>query len=127
MFSLAGSESAEDTSSLLLRILSDTGIVGLLVFAVLIVLVSQNCFEYIMKAVDQGTRLATAGGFCAVFALLCQGLYFDIWNDISLFYTFWLVAAMTVGYIRNGRAELERIKIMTPDSETAASVDLPAR
>ncbi len=122
-FSLAGSEGASETSSLLLRILCDVGIVGIIVFAIVLLLFLQNCFEYIKSAKDK-SRLVVAGGLCGIIGVLCQSFFFDIWSNMGIFYAFWLVMTVTVAAIRVGKSEHERNKHLVVQNDSRASVDL---
>ena len=124
MFSTTGIEASGGTDSLLLRVLCDVGIVGVIIFAILIILFAQNCFEYLSISKDRASSVLTVGGICAVVSMLSQGMFFDVWSNFGMFYLFWFVIAITFACTRNGRAELEREKGTTIYNAKAASIDL---
>lgn len=121
----AGSETAAEASSLMISLLCEFGIIGVIVFFVAMLLFAQNCFEYMKHSTDKVSSLMAASGLCAVFGVLCQGLFYDIWRDSGIFYMFWFVCAFTVACIRIGRGEAQRASMNMTSSETFASVDLP--
>jgi hypothetical protein len=105
-------------------VLCDVGIVGVIIFAILIILFAQNCFEYLSISKDRASSVLTVGGICAVVSMLSQGMFFDVWSNFGMFYLFWFVIAITFACTRNGRAELEREKGTTIYNAKAASIDL---
>lgn len=122
-FSLAGSEKATETSSLMLRILCDVGVVGIAVFIFVLILFFQNCFEYIKSAKDK-SRLTVAAGLSGIIGILCQSVFFDIWSNTTVFYVFWFVMAITVSRIRLGIGEAQRSLQTEMQSDSRASLDL---
>ncbi len=124
VFSTTGIANSGGTESLLLRVLCDIGIVGVIIFAILIILFAQNCFEYLSISKDKESSVLTVGGICAVVSMLAQGMFFDVWSNFGMFYLFWFVFAITFACTRNGRTELEREKSTTNYNARTASIDL---
>ncbi|MBE6600432.1 MAG: hypothetical protein E7640_04460 [Ruminococcaceae bacterium] len=122
--SLVGSEAAGEASSLFINMLCELGIIGFIIFIVALFLFVQNCFEYIKIAKDKASCVMVSGGLCAVFGMLCAGLFFDIFSSLCVFYMFWLLCSFTVACIRIGRAEEARSAYNQLQSETSASIDL---
>ena len=99
-------------------------IIGLIIFAILIVLFAQNCFEYLSISKDGESSALTVGGICAVVFMLAQGTFFDVWSNFGVFYLFWLVFALTFACTRNGRTELERAGGTANYNAKTASIDI---
>lgn len=52
-------------------------------------------------------RISAAGPLCGILAVLVQGLTDYSWYNNRLFLMFWLMAGLTVCYIRSGREQLD--------------------
>lgn len=123
-FAVAGSEGAENSASFLIRLLCDVGLVGTLVFCIVMVLFAKRCFEHISVENDRPSRLFLIGGFCAIIGVLAQSVFFDTWSDLGIFYMFWTVMAITLAHTRQRRAEMDRQANAAQNSESAAAIEL---
>ena len=123
-FSYAGVEGIHHTHNLYLQILSETGIAGLLTLIFVIILFTQNVFEYAYKMRNQGETVIAIAGLVAVISSLIMGLTDYIWYSPRLFLMFWLVVGLVNAYIRVGLAELGRFGGDNANSLYAVEVDL---
>jgi O-antigen ligase len=106
-YSLAGIESAPHSHNLYLQIIIEIGIFGLFVFlAVMIYLMRSNFMIFKKVGNDKKNKeymrlkLTAAAGFCAVIAMLVQGLTDYVWYNYRIFFVFWLVVGLTVSVRR---------------------------
>ena len=122
-FSYAGIQAIRHTHNLYLQILSETGIVGLVVFLLIVILFVQNCFEYLYrmrKGTDNGIVVA---GLSSVVAVLIMGLTDYVWYNYRVFLMFWLVIAIVNAYIRIGHEESRRYSAYEARSQYAVNFD----
>ncbi len=73
-------------------------------------------------------RVAAAAPLCGLIAALLQGFTDYIWYNYRVFLMFWLVAGLSMAYVRRGQAELTHIKNVsayTADSPGEAAAELP--
>ena len=107
-YAYAGIESAEHSHSLFLQIMIGTGIVGLIAFAIVLLLLAQMNLEYIKDTKDSSGRLAVIAAFCSVIASLVFGLFDYTWYNYRIFFIFWAVIAIASACVRIGREEERR-------------------
>jgi O-antigen ligase len=124
MYAEAGFEQVGESGALWLRILCDTGIIGLVIFAILLFLYFQNCFEYIRKPLNKGSKIYIAANTAAVTGLLAVAATADIWSNMVMFYQFWLIITLACAGIRTDRRLIEKQEVNNTNSEYSASVDL---
>ena len=101
-YSLSGHAHIESPNQLYMSLLCAFGVFGLLVFVTLIILFSQQCFSYISNPSERYSRSFVAAGFSSIIGALVMGLGHDIWQDSTVFLTFFTVFALTCAYIRTG-------------------------
>ena len=123
-YAYAGIESAEHSHNLFLQILFGMGVFGLLIFMVVIFLFAQKNFEYFGSAKDSSVKLMASAAFVAVCGALIMGMFDYVWYSFRVFFTFWVVMAVSCAYIRYGRREEERTKTVTYYGPDSASIDI---
>lgn len=124
VFSYAGIQGIRHTHNLYLQILSETGIVGIVVFLLIIVLFIQNCFEYIYRMRKETESGVVVAGLTAVVAVLIMGLTDYVWYNSRVFLMFWLVIAIVNAYIRIGNEESKRYATHEFHSRYAVNFDM---
>ena len=102
-YSLAGIESAPHSHNLYLQIGIGLGLVGLLVFLLVVFFFVQQCFTAIKQSEEKYVKLLAAGGLCAVAGFLLNGLTDYVWYNYRVYLMFWLVISITVAVCRFGR------------------------
>lgn len=107
-YSYAGMESAEHSHSLYLQILFSIGLVGLIIFCVLIFLFVQQSLENIKLTTDPQNKMQTAAIFCGVISALIMGSFDYIWYNYRVFYVFWVFIALSSAYARVDREKRRR-------------------
>ncbi len=113
----AGMESAASSQSLYLQIQLEYGIFGLALFLLIILLATQSCFAYLRtaSALKNSTedaaerygrsKLLITAGMAAVTGMMVQGLMSHPWQDMRIFFLFWLILGLTQGVRRSAGAE----------------------
>lgn len=101
-YSSSGLEWVDNAGSLSLSLLAAVGVLGLLVFAIMIFVFAQHCLEYIGNASEAFSRTFVAAGLSSVIGALVMGIGCDIWYDETALLTFFTVLALTCAYIRVG-------------------------
>ncbi len=101
--------------SLYLQFLIEHGILGLLLFLIIIPVFLASCFTFLKT--EQGKdarsmRLLTVGGMCGILAFLTQGLFDYAFADYRIFALFWMLLALVTSARRT-----------TTWEQTAHSVD----
>ena len=122
-FSYAGIQAIRHTHNLYLQILSETGVVGLIVFLLIVILFMQNCFEY-MYRMRKGTENGiVVAGLASVVAVLVMGLTDYVWYNYRVFLMFWIVIGIVNAYIRIGNEEKHRYAVYESSSRYAVNFD----
>ena len=122
-YAIPGAESAVHAHSLPLQILVDIGIVGLIVFALIIFMYSQKCFVEI-KQLNKKRRSKTMiiAGLSSIISALIVGLADNIWYNYRVFILFWIVLALTSSLAKNNVRERESIRKV--NNMTSADLDI---
>ncbi|MBQ2708104.1 MAG: O-antigen ligase family protein, partial [Clostridia bacterium] len=93
LYSLSGIESAPHSHNLYLQILVEIGIVGLVIFLVLLFFWAQSCFT-LHRNEERREKLIPAALFCGLLAVLAQGMTDYIWYNYRVFLMFWLMLGL---------------------------------
>jgi len=107
-YAYAGIEAAEHSHNLFLQILIGVGIVGLVVFCLVIFLFAQMNLEYIKDSKDTNGKLIIVACICSVTALLIFGMFDFAWYSYRVFFLFWVIVGISCAYVRVGKAEQRR-------------------
>ncbi len=107
-YAYSGMESAAHSHSLFLQILVATGIFGLIIFAIIIFLNFQKCFEYIKAPENRGSKIYVAAAVSAIASALIMGVFDYIWYNYRVFYIFWIILAIGCAFVRVGNSEISR-------------------
>jgi O-antigen ligase len=124
VYAYAGIESAVHSHSLYLQILISMGIGGLICLLIIAFLYIQKSLEYINQPCTNESRLFAAASFVCILALLAMGLFDFIWYNYTIFFVFWMVAALGVACIRHGNREKARAHVDCDTQDFLASVDI---
>lgn len=124
LYAESGFEQIGQSSSLWLRILCDVGVTGLIIFVIIIFLYLQNCFEYIRKPLNKGSKIYIVASVAAITGLLALSATVDVWSNTVIFYQFWMIITLACSGIRVNRRLIEKQNIDKVNSECSASVDL---
>lgn len=108
-FAYSGAFTVRHSHSLYLQLLTESGVAGLALFAIIIILFGQNCFEYLYKVKNVEGRGVAVAGIAAVAGFLVMGITDYVWYNSSVQLAFWLVLAMVNAHIRIGFAEYNRV------------------
>ena len=123
-YSYAGMEAAEHSHSLYLQILFSLGIVGLIVFCVIIFLFVQQSLENIKISTNTSDKMQVCAIFCAIVAALIMGAFDYLWYNYRIFYLFWVVIALSVAYSRIDVAERRRKSVFDDNDPQNAFIDI---
>ncbi len=93
LYALSGIETAPHSHNLYLQITVELGIVGLVVFAVMLFVWAQSSLT-LHKNESRPEKLLSAAVFCGMLAVLAQGLTDYIWYNYRVFFMFWLVLGL---------------------------------
>jgi O-antigen ligase len=117
-FAYAGTELVPHAHNLAMQVLIETGISGLVILAIIILLFVQNCFEFILRSASPGEdKMIVAAGLCGIISILVMGLFDHIWYNFRVFFLFWVVMALTMSFITSSRNENEAVyDKLSPDS-----------
>lgn len=125
---------AENTStpvwhshSLYLQILLELGIIGIIIFAIIMLMFSQKCFGSIkQRRRGEPSRALIAAGLASISGVLVAGLVDHAWFNNRVFLTFWIVLALTIALTKmNEREDLKAIEAARVDSNSrSAELDL---
>jgi hypothetical protein len=109
---------------LYLQIVTESGIVGAVLFGAAIFLLAQSSLEYLRSVKTTEERATVIAGLAAVSGALVMGLTDYIWYSHRAFLCFWLVVALTNASVRVGVAERDRINDSLKNSLYSAALEL---
>lgn len=139
-YSLSGIESAPHSHNLYLQILVETGILGLILFVLVLFTFVRHNFTFYAKQLPIKPRVRTAALFCGLLAVLAQGMTDYIWYNYRVYLVFWLLFGLTVASARttcdenrdhlhkdsHGNTQTAELDISTANQLTASRPDAPA-
>ena len=108
-FAYSGASAVRHAHSLYLQLLTESGIPGLVMFVIVVVLFGQNCFEYLYRIKNSEARAVTVAGVAALVGFLVMGITDYVWYNSSVHLAFWMVLAMVNANIRISFAEQNRL------------------
>ncbi len=126
-YALSGIETAMHSHSLYLQLLCSTGVVGLLVFCLAMLLWLQRALEWLRYGRLRTARLVVLGGVAGIVALLIMGAFDHIWYNYRIYMLFWSVAGLVTAQIRVGEYETERATTWVDDERTQGEIVLRFR
>jgi O-antigen ligase len=121
-YALPGIESAMHAHSLYLQLLCSLGIVGLVVFAAVVLLWLRRALEYYRLGEWRAPRLIVLGGVMGIVALLVMGLFDDVFYNYRIFFMFWTVMGLVTAQLRIGERQSERAYNPVDDERTQGEV-----
>ena len=128
IYAYSGTETVMHSHNLFIEITVQLGIVGLLVFSMVLFFYFQKCFGAIaMNKNDGKARSTIVAGIASIVGALTMGLTDHIWYNYRVFFLFWAVIALTCAMIRANDGELERERIKTVNSSQSANLDIDIR
>ncbi len=102
-YSLSGIEAAPHSHNLFLQIITEHGIVALIIFLFIILLYSQGVFTF-NKYETRKTKLIPVALMSGIFAVLVQGMTDYIWYNYRVYFIFWIVIGLTTAARRCHRS-----------------------
>ncbi len=123
-YSYTGLEQAGRVDNMYLSLLCAVGLLGLVVFLLMVVVFAQHCFEYIGNAPESYSKTFVAAGLASIVGTLVMGFGCDIWYDETVLLTFFTVLALTCAYIRAGVLIRMRNQDVSGTDVSHAHVDL---
>lgn len=90
-----GAISAPHPHNLYLLLLSEMGILGLLVFAVLMIMILKKLFVTANKSGDKIISAYSAALFSALVGFLVQGIFDNVWYNYRVFLLFWIIVGLS--------------------------------
>ena len=124
MFAYSGATAVRHAHSLYLQIVTEMGVVGLLIFGVIVFLFAQNCFEYLFRFDTGDGREIVIAGLAALCGIMIMGLTDHVWYNSRVFMAFWLVVALVNAHIRIAFDDAERLSRRERNTEYAADVEI---
>ena len=124
MFAYSGATAVRHAHSLYLQIVTEMGIVGLLVFLAIVLLFAQNCFEYLFRLGRGYGRETVIAGISALCGVMIMGVTDYVWYNSRVFLAFWLVIALVNAHIRVAFEDAERLSERERNTEYAAAVEI---
>ena len=109
--------------SLPLQILISLGIVGLVIFALIMFTYGQQCFAEIKhRERNSKSRTMIIAGLSSISGAFVVGLTDYIWYNYRVFILFWIVMAITVALVRSNVRERESTRIIS--NMTSANIEI---
>lgn len=113
--------------NLYLQIILELGIVGIIMFAILMFMFSQKCFGVIkQRQRGEESRALISAGLASISGALVAGLADHVWFNNRVFLIFWIVFALTIALTKmNEREQLKAQEAARVDRNSrSAEIDL---
>ena len=109
-YALEGTEGVMHSHSLYLQVLLELGILGALMFGLIMICYTQKCFVTLKyKDNKRRSKSMIAAGLAGIVGALVVGLTDHIWYNYRVFLIFWVVMALTVALTKiNEREKAKR-------------------
>ena len=124
MYAAVGFEAVASSGSTWLTIMTEQGIVGIVILAIILFLIIQNCCEAMIRSFKGEAKALPAAGFASLVGMLIQASFVDAWLDPCAFFLFWMIPTMLMAGIRSYRREQEKDRDVFVGNEYSASVDI---
>ncbi len=121
-YALPGIETAMHSHSLYLQILCQLGVVGLIVFALLLLTWLRRALEFYRYSELRETKLTVLGGVAAVAALLVMGLFDDVFYNYRIFFLFFAMMGLVTAGVRVGEEDAQRSYNPIDDERTQGEI-----
>lgn len=126
-YALSGIETAVHSHSLYLQLVCSLGVMGLVVFALGLLLWLQRTLEWLRRAPKGAPACVVLGGLAGIVALLVMGAFDHVWYNYRIYMLFWSVMGLVTAQIRVARAEAERESGWVDDERTQGEIVLHFR
>lgn len=127
IYSYSGTETVMHSHNLFMEITLQIGVVGLLIFLLIMILFAQKCFNTVRRRAgnDPQPRTVAAAGLASICGALTMGLTDYIWYNYRVFLLFWAVIALTCAIIRidDSVKEKERLRIISNNQRFDLDID----
>ena len=124
LYAVEGSETVPHAHNLLLQLTCETGIVGLLVFLLFLLLFFQCILSHQHEESDQSLRLYSIAAGCGAMAVLFNGLTDYVFYNSRVFFLFFAVVGIAAALSRVGRAERMRPARASDMTREAGAMDI---
>jgi len=98
-YALAGTETAPHTHSLYLQIMTETGVVSLVLFIVICLAYLSLVFAYIRSTPGTGNRTMSIGFLCGICAFLVQSFTDYTWYNYRVYLFFWIMLSFAMAVL----------------------------
>ncbi len=107
-YSTQATDGASSAANLYMQIICWSGIGGLVAFCLFFAWVFKGAIGYIIVCTDKKIRRIVVALGCGLATALMLGSVTNLWEDMRIFYMFWMMTALLCGYVRLGRVRDER-------------------
>ena len=125
LYAYVGIESTVHSHNLFLQIAIELGVMGLLVFLIIMFLTAQKGFWGLKNTHDSVVKLFIAAALSGLVGALAHGMVDHIWYNYRVFFAFWIIVAI----VSSGAEATRKEKLSTDASvslisEKALSLDI---
>ncbi|MBQ9978891.1 MAG: O-antigen ligase family protein [Clostridia bacterium] len=122
MYAVPGTESVMHSHNLFLQITLELGIIGIVIFALILLTYSQKCFSDLKNGNRHSkSEILIAASFSGIVGALVMGLTDHIWYNYRVFLVFWAVLALSVALIKINDKERAK-EIAANENESGRAV-----
>lgn len=118
-------QSTTGTGNLYLDILLGLGIVGLVVFVLVVILFVQKSLTTLRYSGGRADRVLILGGLCGMVGVLLLGFARSVSDSVTLFFAFWMIMAVLCAY--ENVVDTETVALRTRSMENADGQDYIGR
>lgn len=106
IYAVPGTETVAHSHSLFLQIMLEIGVLGALVFALIMIMYMQKCFITVKTRNNKSkAKMMISAGFASIVGALVVGFTDHIWYNYRVFLIFWMVIGLTVALTKINEKE----------------------
>lgn len=125
LYAIPGTETVMHSHNLFLQIALEIGIVGLIIFMIIMLMFIQKTLGGIsIRKHDSKSRIMILAGFSGIMGSLVMGLVDYIWYNYRVFLIFWAVISLCVAMIRINDNEKAKADAAMMNGETQVDIDI---
>ena len=124
LYSYMGTEATMHSHNLYLEIAVELGVIGVLVFAIVMFMILQRgfgCIKY--NANDKLTVVSVSAAMAGLIAACVHGMFDYVWYNYRVFFMFWVVAAILCAFA-NVYPKKTTAPVLDHNADQEASLDI---
>lgn len=124
-YAISGTETVMHSHNIFLQIALELGIMGIIVFAVIMFMYMQKTFFSVkFRGPESRSKKMISAGFAGIVGALVAGFTDHIWYNYRVFLIFWIVVAITMSFVKINEKERLKENAWMSNNFKSAGIDI---